>query len=81
MAGVLILFQDEKDTLNRILHDNAIKLKEIKGDYDNILSKLEIREKVFNDLQIDFDVTSKKLEQIQTLNDTLIRDKEELLKV
>ena len=58
-----------------------MKLKEIKNDYDNILSKFEIKEKLFNDLQIDFDVTNKKLEQIQSLNDTLIRDKEDLLKV
>lgn len=56
-------------------------MKEIKNDYDNILSKLEIKEKIFNDLQIDFDVTSKKLEQIQNLNDALIKDKEDLLKV
>ena len=63
------------------MQDNAKKLKEIKNDYDNILSKLEIKEKIFNDLQIDFDVTSKKLEQIQSLNDALIKDKEDLLKV
>lgn len=56
-------------------------MKDLKFECDTIRSKLEVKEKLYSDLQIDFDVTSKKLEQIQSLNDNLIKDKEDLLKV
>ena len=74
-------FKNEKDTHNRVLQDNAIKLKNLKANYDQLQSETEVKEKLYHDLEVDFEVYSKKCQELELSNENLITDKEKLFKV
>jgi predicted nucleic acid-binding Zn-ribbon protein len=75
------LLKEEKDSLEKILQDSAIKLKNLKTECDEVKEKHSKLEGQHSELQSDYDIKIKKLNEFQKLNEILSNEKEECIKV
>lgn len=75
------LLKEEKDSLEKILQDNAIKLKNLKNDYDHLKEKFTSCETQANEFRIDGELSNKKLTEYKKLNEILTNEKENLSNV
>ena len=75
------LLKEEKESLEKILQDNAVKLKTMKSDYDQLKEKFASIETQANELRIDSEITSKKIIEYKKLNEILTNEKDNLSNV
>lgn len=75
------LLKEEKDSLEKILQDNAFKLKNLKNDYDNIYEKYVFIENQCNNMQFENDMANKKLDELKNLNEIITNERNEANKV
>jgi len=68
------LLKEEKDSLDKILQDNAIKLVTLKKSYDELFEKFSNIQNQYNDTIADKDLINRKLDETKNLNE--IQDKE-----
>ena len=59
------LLKEEKDSLDKILQDNALKLESLKKGYDELLEKNNNIEMLYNDTNAEKDLAYKKLDEIK----------------
>ncbi len=69
------LLKEEKDSLEKILKDNACKLKDLKGDYDKIYERYVMIENEYNNVNYENDLLNKKLAEIKKLNEIIESEK------
>ena len=75
------LLKEEKDSLDKILQDNAVKLESLKKNYDELLEKHNNIEMLYNDTNAEKDLAYKKLDEIKKLNEIILNEKEDCFKV
>ena len=75
------LLKEEKDSLDKILQDNALKLESLKKGYDELLEKNNNIEMLYNDTNAEKDLAYKKLDEIKNLNEIISNEKENCFKV
>jgi len=75
------LLKEEKDSLDKILQDNALKLESLKKGYDELLEKHNNIEMLYNDTNAEKDLAYKKLNEIKNLNEIISNEKENCFKV
>jgi hypothetical protein len=75
------MLKEEKESLEKILQDNAVKLKTMKSDYDQLKEKFASIETQANELRIDNEITSKKIIEYKKLNEILTNEKDNLSNV
>jgi chromosome segregation ATPase len=75
------LLNEEKQSLELILQDNAVKLKTLKNDYDQLLRDFEKTKSMNADLKSNLDISKKKLNEINKMNRILSEEKDQYLKV
>ena len=75
------LLKEEKDSLDKILQDNALKLESLKKGYDELLEKHNNIEMLYNDTNAEKDLAYKKLDEIKNLNEIISNEKENCFKV
>jgi hypothetical protein len=75
------LIKEEKDSLEKILKDNAVKLRLMKEEYDKLSEAYSKNEARCFELQSDLEFTNKKNGELKKLNEILDCEKEACLKV
>ena len=75
------LLKEEKDSLDKILKDNAIKLETLKKNYDELFEKYSNIESQYNDAIADKVLIIKKLNETKNLNEIISNEKEDCNKV
>ncbi len=75
------LLKEEKDSLEKILQDNAFKLKSLKYDYDQINEKYMIIETDYNKCHLENDLLNKKITELKHLNEVVTNEKIAVTKV
>lgn len=75
------LLKEEKDSLDKILKDNAVKLETLKKSYDELNEKYTNVNSQFTELTEENDLCNKKLNEIKNYNEIILKEKEDSLKV
>ena len=75
------LLKEEKDSLQKILQDNAFKLKNLKHDYDQINEKYLVIEQDYNNIHFENELLNKKINELKNLNELITNEKIESHKV
>lgn len=75
------LLKEEKDSLDKILQDNAIKLENLKKNYDKLAEKHNTLESLFSDTKAEKDLSNKKVDELKNLNEIISNEKEDCVKV
>ena len=75
------LLKEEKDSLEKILQDNAVKLKSLKSEYDQLKEKYSQAESQNSELKLDGELVSKKISELIKLNEILTSEKEKIINV
>ncbi len=75
------LLKEEKDSLDKILQDNAIKLVTLKKSYDELFEKFSNIQNQYNDTIADKDLINRKLDETKNLNEIISNEKEDCNKV
>ena len=75
------LLKEEKESLEKILQDNAVKLKHLKDEYDQLKDKYALVETQANEMKIDNELASKKLNELKKLMDLVNNEKANSLNV
>ena len=75
------LLKEEKDSLQKILQDNAFKLKNLKHDYDQINEKYLVIEQDYNNIHFENELLNKKISELKNLNELITNEKIESHKV
>ncbi len=69
------LLKSEKESLEKILQDNALKLKTLKEDYDKCYEKYVLIESEYSNLGMQNELSGKKLAELKNLNEIITNEK------